>query len=430
MTGSRSLTGHPLRTPPERLRARHLLLGLALTVELIAFVFFESDAIRGAAVGVLLFLLAAIGLLSWVFRGQAHEMRISPYLAAWSVIALVGAYGLVLAGMRGNNVYYIAADLYHFFVELLLGAAVASWALGDVSAKRMARWTGLIGIVLGVIGMALIALSAVGVQFGGGNLIAGSGLFRLELGRGFPITALIFTTAALFSKRQWDRRTRLLLVAAFVVLMIDLVFTFKRTMWLAYLGAVFLIRAPRRWIMIAGAGIVMAVAAFALIAKIYPGFLVALGGVIGDALTYNKSYTIEDTIQERLFQYLGLLPYIRANLLGYGFGAEFSTYVPTLKHFDRVHYVHNYYLYHLLQVGLPGVAALFGTWLWYMRRLWAVCSEPSDFRWVVRGALAATAVLAVSGFTLVSTHTIFAGYTVGLGVIALKRVAAEKRVTV
>lgn len=394
----------------------------ALVLETIAFAIASSDTTRGAIVGAWL-IVAAIAMTLSCVRGRRLRIPRSMVraLLPTAAVLFLGVVGVTLAIARGNNPYYMTADVYHWFAELVLMGVLTAWASHAATGPELARAIGLAGVLLGGLALAIILAGMLHLPVQGGHLIPSSGLFRLDLSRGFPELPMIAVTGALLAGRsRWVTGTRSLLLVGYVLLLVALVFTFKRTMWITYGGALFLLLAPRTVIAAAtalGGGLLLA---GGLVARLFPQ-LVATGlGWVASHLQYS-AYTVEDTLAARLLQYAGVVRYLQRNPMGYGFGAEFTTFVPTAQGTAVTHYIHNFFLYYALQLGIPGLLILVSSLLVVGYWCWKAIRPRDEWEWAVRAGVASVAVLLVNGMTLVSTHTVFAGAVLGFAATAVGR---------
>src|SRR5690606_6665136 len=94
--------------------------------------------------------------------------RLRPtHVAALLGVALVGVIALALALARGNNPYYVGADVYHWYVEGVLVALVTVAALGRGSARDAARGVAVVGVLIGVVCVATFVLGTLRMIDGG-----------------------------------------------------------------------------------------------------------------------------------------------------------------------------------------------------------------------------------------------------------------------
>lgn len=406
-----------------------VLLGI-LFAEIAASIVSDSDAIRAAAVSAVIGAALVLLFFSWC---MAPSLTVKKYLgqpvAMATILAGIGVYGLVLAILRHNSPYYLAADVYHWFIELIVMAALTMWAVARSESIGIAIALALHGVILGGLGLFSFVMGTAGLPVHGGHIVSNLHIWRLELSRGFPELPLLFITAALFVKTRtpWPKPIRMLLWIAFAIYFPCLVVTLKRSMWLSYLGGVVLLFIPKRkMIGLAITGIVtlpIIVSVVIAFRKAIVSMLISMSYLI----TYNPSYSVEDTLGERLKQILTMVPYLQKNMYGYGMGAQFYGYWSGENTFGVIHYIHNLYIYYLLQIGIPGTALmlLVGAWL-----LWSFLScmdRDPEWNWMLRAGFSCLMVIAVNGMVLVSIHTTFAGLVVGLGLMAYIRVRVPVR---
>ena len=122
------------------------------------------------------------------------------------------------------------------------------------------------------------------------------------------------------------------------------------------------------------------------------------------------------------YEQIGLVAgYLFGQPWGHGLGAEFLTYWPSENTYGYVHYIHNLYVYYLLQLGYLGCLLLFSSYLIVMWLLWRRIDQGDPLDWAVRAGLAAILSVLVPGLTMVSLHSAFAGFVIGFGVWLISR---------
>lgn len=391
-----------------------------LAAEIAAELFAESEVVRAAAVGAVL-MLVATAIVAYAATAGAFRIRrsLAEQLLVLAPLALAGLYGAALGVYRGNSVYYVAADVYHTFFELLLVTVIAAvffQRLTPVQLVRTLSWTFLL---LGGMGVMGTLLGMAGLISTGGHEVEALGLWRLNAGRGFPEVPLILLLASYRYRGPLPAAVRLVRAAAVFVLVLSFAAVLKRSMWLTFLAVSPVLFLHKRLI---GIGVAAALGILPLLVLGYllaPGLFLAAGAAAAQLLTYNPNYTVEDTLVERVQQIANVWPYMKATVLGYGSGAEFYTYWPGENRYGYVHYVHNLYVYYFLQLGYAGLVLYFAPFAALGWRLWRRVGEPDHLEWVRRGALAATVALLANGLTMVSLHTTFAGVMLALGVVSL-----------
>ncbi len=404
---------------------RTVILLAILSAEILASIASDSDALRAAAVSLVVGPTLLLLFFSWCMAPSLNLKKyvVKPLVMATSMVA-VGVYGMAIAVLRHNSMYYLAADVYHWFIELLLMTAITIWAVARSQPIGIAIALAAHGIILGGMGLFTFVAGTAGFPVHGGQIVSNLHIWRLELSRGFPMLPLLFTTAALFIRKRdpWPKQVRVLLWIAFAIYLPGLVVTLKRSMWLCYLGGVVLLFLSKRKIMwgaIIGLVSIPIIATFVVLFR--DAIMSALVGM-ADLLTYNPSYSVEDTLGERVKQILTMLPYLAKNMYGYGMGAQFYGYWPGENTFGVVHYIHNLYIYYLLQIGLPGTGMMFFLLVWLLWTLLSHMGRDQEWEWILRASFASVTAMAVNGMVLVSIHTCFAGLVVGLGLMAYIRV--------
>ena len=409
----------------QQVDSRMMVLFGVLFVELAIEIVSTSDAVKAAAVCAVMSTAFVLIFFSWCLSPSlALKKYVGKPLVMGTVMVGIGAYGLMIAILKHNSPYYIAADIYHWFFELILMAVLTMWAVARSDSIGIAIALALQGIVFGSMGLFTFVAGTIGLPVQAGHIVANLHLWRLELSRGFPEIPLLFVTAALFVKKRerWPKPVRILLWISYAIYLPCLFVTLKRSMLLSYLGGVALLFIPRRK-MILGATIgLVSLPVIASFVILFRNAIIKMLSGFAALLTYNPTYSVEDTLGERVKQILTMVPYLFKNMYGYGMGAQFYGYWPGENTFGVVHYIHNLYIYYLLQIGVPGtlLMLLMGAWLSWM--LVSCMDRNPDWNWVLRASFSCLAVVAVNGMVLVSIHTCFAGLVLGLGMLAYIRV--------
>jgi hypothetical protein len=396
-----------------------LLAGLMLT-EVVASLFTESDVLRAAIVSsipiVFLFLAVAQACISARFvipRANGAQLILMLLVGA-------GLYASALGLMKGNNVYYLFADIYHWWVELFFVAYLTYVVARRIDSTALVKCIVLISLLLGILTLIAVVLSSLGLTTAAGHHVAAINLFRLDAGRGYPLLLLLLLFATSRAQVNLPETWGLIRLIAAVMLLIALAFTLKRALWLTFLGASMFLLLPKHYLKIALLSVPLVAAAIWGVFLFFPNFAWGVVFALADSITYNPNYTIEDTLGERIQQIVNLLPYMN-NPVGYGFGAEFYTYWPGGNTYGNVHYIHNLYIYNLLQLGYAGVVLFVTAYAMLLKDLWAQIGRKTDLEWLARGTFAATLAMLVTGLTMISTHTVFNGLVFGLGLtVAIK----------
>ena len=347
------------------------------------------------------------------------------------MLLVVGAYATVLGLVRHNDIYYLGADLYHWWIELFFVAYFTYAVAKRITPGALVRNMIAISIVLGSLTLIVVVLGSIGLATGGGHKVASLNIWRLEAGRGYPILLTLLLFASLRARVGLTQAWKLARFVGAALLLFALLITLKRTMWLTFIGASVFLYLPKRFLK---AGLVAApvgLGGVAAVVALYPNAVIRALETVALTLTYNPNYTVEETLGERVQQMALLVPYM-SDPIGYGFGAQFYTYWPGENTYGYVHYIHNLYVYDLLQLGYGGIALFVIAYAMLLKGLWNEIGKRSPYEWLARGAFAATAAVLVSGLTLISTHTVFHGLVFGLGLVvaveAKQRSVQEKRV--
>jgi hypothetical protein len=404
-----------------------LLLAMLLVSEIVGWMAFGGNAMRvGLVIGVLMLGLVPVALCVAQNR-PVWLARLCPiHVVILSGLMAVGLAALGVALWRGNDPYFIAADAYHWFIEGLAMAIITAAIFGRASAGDAARAVAIIGLLVGLTCLVAFTLGTLRIFDGGTHFVNNLGIARLIVGRGTPQLMIIIVTAAAWRCRRWDAMTRCLLLVAWAVLALALAVTLKRTLWLSFPIAAAAAIMSRRWLLYIVAATVAFGPVIAVAAMFMPQTVGQIAQGTAETLTYNPGFTIAETLSRRSEQLQSVWPYIIEHPGGHGFGASVFAYWSHGQTYAQVHYIHNFYAYYALQlgVGLLMVVVLLTGWLGWT---WLREDErTSDWGFAVRGALGCLVALAINGMSLVATHTLFAGLAIGLGIIGSAKLRQER----
>jgi len=393
-----------------------IAIGMVLVGEVGAEVFLVPDAGRAALLSVLTFMaLFAAMLRTLVVEGPYVPRSLLRLASVLTPIFFVTAYGYAIAAARGNSGYYIAADLYHLILEVCIVALLTVWVLHRRSERDLQVVIISIGLSTGAMAFFGSVLGAAGLVETGGHFVESVGLWRMFAGRGFPLVPLALCTALLARHASVPPSLRPWLWLATGLLFIDLVLALKRAMWLTYVGILPLLfwRASTLRVLLVVGMIGLPAALLAMVLR--PDIVLNAFHFLNSLLTYNPNYTILDTLMERWEQIELVAGYLFLQPWGHGLGAEFLTYWPGENTYGYVHYIHNLYVYYLLQLGYLGCLLLFSSFAIVVYLLWRRMGRGDSLEWALRAAIAAIICILVPGLTMVSLHSAFAGFAIGLG---------------
>lgn len=418
----------PVSAARGRMSVGAWLLAAVLLSDVAGWVIFRGDAARAVLITTLL--LGGLGfVILWAIHGGTATLpRLGVTQTAVLLAAtLIGGLGFMLAVLWHNDPYYVAADLYHWFVEGLVAVVVTAAILGRGTAQDAARAVAVIGLLVGAVCVAVFVLGTFRVVSEGTHYVNNLGIARLIVGRGTPQVILLAVVAAAWRADRWDRATRLLLALAIPLLLFGLAVTLKRTLWLSFPIAAACAVLPRKWLA-GGAvgGALLAVAALVLVLALPRTTDRLLTGAAG-VLTYNPGFTVQETLARRSEQLGSVWPYIVEHPYGHGLGASVFAYWTRGQTYADVHYIHNLYAYYALQIGVVPTLLLLllaGLLMWRLARQ---DDRADDWGFAARAGLAGLVALLINGVSLVPNHTFFAGFVVGLGMIGSAKLARKER---
>jgi hypothetical protein len=148
---------------------------------------------------------------------------------------------------------------------------------------------------------------------------------------------------------------------------------------------------------------------------------------VKEQLTYNKNWSIDDTLKAREHQAQDGIEEGLRSPIGQGFGAEIDTLSADGKRTVKQHYLHSLHAYYILQFGPLGyglVAVVIAALTWGVFRSF---DTVEDCQWMLRAALFSLVACGITGLTLVSIHTTFAGMALGLAITSLARCKDEQQ---
>ena len=401
--------------------ARLFVVGI-LGAEVVGWLFFSSDMLRALMVVCVLAPCYLVLIVGSRLTIPAVLIRANVGIIAGTVAyAAIGMYGATLGFLNHNGAYYVLADVYHWYGEGVLVAAMTVAMLHGMTSRYLMGLVSLAGLLLGLLALAGAIAGTFGLHLAGGHLISYLHIWRLEAGRGFPAAHLAFVTA-IVSKGNPNGLVKLTSRLALLVLLAALFVTFKRSQWLTYMCLFVGILAPPRWQgLIRGLAVVVVGFAFALMLSIPGGFEKGKDEVL-ELLTYNPSYNTEDALDSRATQMEAVVPWVLKRPLGYGFGAKIYVYTPSVNEPTETHYIHNTYMYYAVQLGIP--VTLLGLLLLaaLLVALWLRFGLDPEWDWLVHGSFASLVTLSVISLALVCYHTPYLGFSVGAAVLAIQHV--------
>jgi hypothetical protein len=350
-------------------------------------------------------------------RTRVSVRNLLLFVASWS---FVGAYGTVVGLVRGNAGFYIGADVYHWFIEILGVAIIYVWACYRYRPAVVASHL-LCGFLLyALIGLGVTFAGIAGMPVAGGNLVSGSWLWRLDLSRGFPLIPLLFAVAVLVHPPKANAAMlKAIARLAIALLLVVLFFTLKRTQWALFpLGVLGIVLSKRllAWSMIA---IPCIAVLYTAIDVASPGTTTRWIDTLSELVTYNKDWRISDTLGVREEQTEDAYKQALQTPLGVGFGGELTTTDATGKQTIVVHYVHSLHAYYLMQLGPVGYSVLVLLTGGLLLSVFRALDHDPRKEWIARGSLMSMGILLASGFAMVSIHTCFAGMVVALSLMGL-----------
>ncbi len=384
---------------------RRPLWGVAafLAATLTAPLWTYRPEVQAIGLGGTILLLAAAAVVRaphrprWPSRGADRGMLVA------GLLALLAAIG---GAANGHGRSWLAADAYHYVIVI---------PLAYYATRRLipAAWVDRIldAYVVMAAAMALVLLQISYASGENGRLVwlvgavLDDGGVQIQSDFAFPHLPLAIVTLRLAERVTPARAASALILAAALVL------TYKRTYWLSYvigitvaLGAV----ATTRWRRAA-----IATAATAVCIAGGVALTVAVG-LNGDAVRQRSAELAHPaqaaTMQTRVDEWRGVIPYALERPIGYGFGASFR-----IPHGDpdapRHHFIHNQYLQWTLQGGVGLTLAMLVSLALVLRDLWRTRRSNTSV------AIAATVIaIGVAGLAVPSFCAPVTGCMLGLAV--------------
>lgn len=252
-----------------------LLAGLMLA-EVVVSVATESDVARAAAVSSVLLAFIFVAVAQACLSGKFVIPRVGGANLVLILIAVAGLYATLLGLLRGNNIYYLAADIYHWWVELFFVSYLTYTAARRIDSAALVKSIVSISLALGMLTLIAVFLGSVGVISTGGHTVAAISIFRLDAGRGYPLLLILLLFATSRAPVRLPAIWSLMRVTASVMLMLALAFTLKRALWLTFLGAAMFLWLPKRYLRLALLAVPVVVAGIWSVFLLYPNF--AFGG--------------------------------------------------------------------------------------------------------------------------------------------------------
>jgi hypothetical protein len=396
-------------------------------MEIIAQCVFTTDGERAILVAPAFGLAMFLAIFDLILQARNRHTFHSEGMKMWFLTGIwlggLGLFAIAMAVGWKNEMYYVAADIFHWYFEFVGVGFLAVWAFSSYSSHVIARAVSRACFWMALIGLTIVALGILGkLQAGyGGKPVEGVFRWRLELGRAYPIVPLIISIALLFYAPRTSGKVPLLTLTTVLMFIVCLIFTLKRTQWLLFPVCAVGLFIPKRAFNY--------LPFFALLGgTMLWGFHILSPNAIPNAIedlkqfvTYNEEWTVDQTLDTRDMQVKEAFRVSFKEWWGHGFGAEIYIITPNGKRTEALHYVHSLYAYYALQFGLPGGVVAIGVFLAVVLGLYLVMDINPAAQWMVRSALFSIVALAGSGLMMVSIHTALAGVVLGIAVVALAR---------
>jgi O-antigen ligase len=277
------------------------------------------------------------------------------------------------------------------------------------------------GFVIGLMGIANFIMGMTDLATSGGYIIQSLDIWRLQSTKGFPLFVIIIVLSAIKERKRWPFILNLFLYSGLVLLIVCLILTFKRSLWLLFpVISIFVIMSKSVLKRI----FIFASITLAIISIMFLSYQIhTLPNIeqISSLLSYNPDYSLSDTLMDRVRQVSDLLVYMKSNKAGYGFGAQFYTFWPISNGYENVHYIHNLYVFYYLQFGLISLVTIVGAAVWLTLMFWNSLDKNSELNWMIKAGLVCLFVIFINGFIMISTHTTFVGFILGLGISAIMK---------
>jgi hypothetical protein len=399
-------------------------------LELLGQTISDEESQRALLVFPAVVVLTLVAIVDMFTRSRSRDVRFDSSLrrffwfTGWLV--LLGVFSAVYAWLKGNAPLYIAADIYHWFIEIIATAFLGVWAASRYSLARVCSSYVRACVVYGLIGVAVTTLGMLHMAPGGGSNVQGSSLFRLELGRGYPLIPLIIVGSIFFYPTdRMSSRTKAAVLLASILLGLAMLATLKRTQWLVVPVCLFGAMLTRRQLIFT---VVMLACGFVVLwaaNNTMPHQVENFVELAKEKLTYNKNWTIDQTMKARELQAQdGIREGLRSPV-GQGFGAEIDTISALGTQTVKVHYLHSLHAYYILHFGPLGYGVVLFSVGALCLAVFRAFDQVVDCQWMVRAALFSLLAFVVTGLTMVSVHTCFAGVALALGITSYSRYRDE-----
>lgn len=398
-----------------------VLLSLILLGGILSRFFSDSDPVRAICIVAMGMPAVLFAVFRFVYLQKGVKLRGSA-LAFLTAMLVAGVYGIAMGLKHDCRPYYLAADSYHWLFEVVAIAITFHLLLSTEDEDTVSKIMLGLAFAVAAAGILGVAGAYAGVVKHGGYFQGGSRLWHLKGGQNYPQIMLTMVTVLLV-RGNLPRHRRFFAMIVGAALLLLMVLTLKRTMWLSFLITLWFVLLRNRQIAL------VSVLGVALMIP-FTTYVIVQGSEYFDVLnflTYNPNYTVSDTISDRTFQLKGAVRLM--DWEGHGFGAEFRIRDPGTNQLEQLHYVHSLFILYALQFGAIVTFLISAAWLALQVGLARSYNASKEWDWLVAGALACNIGVEINGLTLVSAHSVYAGFSLGIGYLALTKSRLAQKTT-
>ncbi len=414
------------------------IFGLILLVLAAVAIDFATHnlVLMGAADGIIvgMLLLAVPREKSVAMPGERLRVR-TPFDRYFLWLALLAIVYLIVGLARGNDLVFTLGDFYHVFLEMAVPFFLMTIFLRRRSRlERFDRALAFWSLVLSIVVLILYATGTLQRLEGAGGFYRHSSMWRIRVNSNFPMFPLVWLTAMWFFQARSRERT--INGFACLALMVVLVLTLKRTLWIGFAGITlfyFLAVGARQK---ASAVRTVMLGTFALFAVGWFLLPKERFDPAQELEVYTRSIQkrfssresdLNVSWQNRVAQLSDSMKEIAANPLGYGLGNEALVRFSFRGSRQPTHYIHNAFIHYQLLMGFwfPLLMLLIsigviGRGLRLFRRL-----PDGQLKGSVLGAVGCFIAILVSSLTEIGTNTFFLPFSAAYVVLA-EHVAREE----
>jgi len=412
-----------------------ILIGFDLSIALF------TGSLSVMAIGTIAIIVLIVGSL--IIKGEflSPKTRINTpvdrYLFAFMFIGFIYA---LIGLLRSNELDSIIGDLYNLVTKLCFMFFLTVMLLYNKEKIREFVHYFLYMTLFFSAGYLVLYFSGAISDFvdsgTGATYYQQSDFVRVGFAPGFPTFHLIFFISLWIYVE--DKRIKILTSMTIFLVLLILALTLKRTYWISFAMSLMILFGLLgfREKMKVMKNLFWGGIAISLILILYLGLFSNLSQTLsfyldtisGRVESINDPQ--DDSVENRIKEYMGVIKAISVNPLGYGLGSKIKAFSANERKVVYKHYVHNSYLFYSVQVGIFGFSIYLFTLLIYFKEAFKLHKLLEDrfFKGMIMGCIAACIGEGINNLTTLSLNTIYISIALGL-IFVIRNIIEKERLT-